>query len=170
MRLPRKPEGSRVSATRSLRPLYRPRVLRALGGANEPQVTLSPPAVAVSAAQRLLREAAAASQLRDRRRAPRRTRSDLCASLEVPGMRGGDQGFGIVMDLSDQGMCIRTPQPPVCATPVLVRIAVHDEVVVLTTIARRVDEVRRGIYDVGLELLGYSPDQLSLLHRLLAHA
>lgn len=166
--MPRKIDGSHASGALRLRPLHRPRQLRPVGGRSEAPVTLSPPAVAVSAAQRLLRQTAGRVPC-DRRRTPRKMRSDLCASLDVPGMRGGDQAFGIVMDLSDHGMCIRTPQPPMCGRSVLVRIAVRDEVLVLTMLVRRAHEVRRGIYDVGLELRGYSDDQLMLLHRVLAH-
>lgn len=73
-------------------------------------------------------------------------------AMNVLGLQGSDQAFGIVKNVSEDGMCITTPQPPPGRSSVEIRVNVCEEV---HTISGGVRWVRRcdraGNYEVGIE-------------------
>ena len=85
-----------------------------------------------------------------KRREPRWP-ADTYAALTVKGLEGGNQAFGAVLDVSAGGLRVRTPQPPVKFTKVVVRIALGEVVHELPCRCARVQKVERGNFDVGLQ-------------------
>ena len=85
----------------------------------------------------------------ERRRSPR-VKAETYASLEVEGMNANDQGFGIVMDVSSNGIRVRTPQPPHKGQRVIVRVAVGEELFRVRAHVVRISQTDDGTYDVGL--------------------
>lgn len=63
-----------------------------------------------------------------------------------------DQAFCIVMDVSQTGMRLRTPQPPINGTNITLRVAVGEDICDLSGHVVRVEEVRPSTFDVGVQL------------------
>lgn len=80
-----------------------------------------------------------------------RAPADTYAALTVKGLDGGNQAFGAVLDVSPGGLRVRTPQPPVKFTKVVVRIAIGETVHELACRCVRVQKGARGNFDVGLQ-------------------
>ena len=90
------------------------------------------------------------TQKSDRRRHPR-AEGESYASLEVIGLLANDQAFGIVIDVSRSGVCVRTPQPPYLAQNAKVRMEVAGEMLTLDAQVMRVERIgSTEAWDVGL--------------------
>jgi hypothetical protein len=85
----------------------------------------------------------------DRRRRPRTAAQNVLAAISVVG--GSDQGIGVVRDVSDGGLCIRTPMPPPRFAKVALRISLGDQTHQVVALVRRVERTQGAMYDVGLQ-------------------
>ncbi|MHC5062758.1 MAG: PilZ domain-containing protein [Planctomycetota bacterium] len=87
----------------------------------------------------------------EKRQDERMPADQIFAALTVQGFQGSDQGFGVVQNVSEDGICIQTPQPPPKACGVELRISVCEEVHVVQATVRWVRPTDRGGYEVGME-------------------
>ena len=104
------------------------------------------------------------------RRSAREPRTNICAAVEVVGQEGADQAFALVVDVSDHGLRIRTPQPPPDDAEVVLRIGVDDSIHEVRARVCHTLVLGPRVFDVGLEFLGLGEDQLSHLRKALARA
>ena len=65
-----------------------------------------------------------------------------------------NQGFGVVLDVSANGMRIRTPQPPPPNSEVVLRTNVGEDIHEVRAFVRWVSEVESGVHEFGVEILG----------------
>lgn len=75
-----------------------------------------------------------------------------------------DQAFCIVMDVSQTGMRLRTPQPPTNGSNITLRVAVGEDICNLSGHVVRVEEVRPSTFDVGVQLFLDELGALAFLH------
>lgn len=103
----------------------------------------------------------------DRRKHPR-TEGESYASLEVIGLLANDQAFGVVIDVSRSGVCVRTPQPPYLAQNAKVRMDIGGEMLTLDAQVMRVERIGNSeAWDVGLRFDGLSSAQERFFARFL---
>lgn len=93
------------------------------------------------------------SRRSQRRRSMRQPRKNVWAALTVCGLAGADQAFALVVDTSDEGLRIRTPQPPPDDAEVLLRVGVGEEVIEVRARVRHRRVVSARVHDVGLEFV-----------------
>jgi len=88
----------------------------------------------------------------ERRNSPREPGCVFACILEESRFRKLDQAFCVVMDVSERGMRLRTPQPPLSGSMVTLRVAVGEDICNLQGRVVRVEEVGSSTFDVGLVL------------------
>ncbi len=103
----------------------------------------------------------------DRRRSRRMGAEQVFAAFKVQGLAGSDQAFGVVRDVSETGVRIETPQPPVVPSTVLLRISVGEDVFELTMQVRRVHAEGNGVHIVGMDFLRLDAQRTRFLERFL---
>ncbi len=110
--------------------------------------------------QKKKKKAKKAPKRKERRVARREPGRVFACILEDSEHRQLDQAFCVVMDISETGMRLRTPQPPLNDSTITLRVAVGEDICNLTGNVVRVEEVRPSTFDVGVEL---HLDELSAL-------
>lgn len=105
----------------------------------------------------------------ERRRSERR-RVAAFAALVAVGRHGSDQSFSAVVDISRNGICVRTGQPPLVGQTVLLRLAIGEDIHVLGTRVTRVRSRPGGVHEVGLDWTQCSAEDLQFLDEYLASA
>ena len=108
-----------------------------------------------------MRETAKTEQ--DRRAKPRELGRVFACILEESSFRQFDQAFCVVMDVSEGGMRVRTPQPPLAGAQITLRVALGDQISKLLAHVVRVEEIGPWTYDVGLSLILTGPHANGLL-------
>ena len=99
------------------------------------------------------------TQKSERRKHPREE-GDSYASLEVAGLLANDQAFGVVVDVSRSGVCVRTPQPPYLAQVAKVRMGIGGRMLTLDAQVMRVERIGdTEAWDVGLRFESLSSEQ-----------
>ncbi len=88
----------------------------------------------------------------ERRTSPREPGQVFACILEESDIRQLDQAFCVVMDVSETGIRLRTPQPPLSSSKVTLRVAVGEDITNLQARVVRVEEVGPSTFDVGLAL------------------
>lgn len=101
---------------------------------------------------------------KERRIAKREPGRVFACILEDHEERQMDQAFCVVMDVSQTGMRLRTPQPPINGTNVTLRVAVGEDICNLSGHVVRVEEVRPSVFDVGVQLFLDELGALAFLH------
>ncbi len=87
------------------------------------------------------------------RRAERHAAELIFAAITEPGTATEgtrDQAFGVVLDVSEGGMRLATPQPPKAKRRVQVRVAIEEQIFAIEANVRWVKQVRVRTYEVGL--------------------
>lgn len=79
-----------------------------------------------------------------------------------------DQAFSAVMDVSRHGVRLRTGQPPEIGDWVLLRLGIGEDIHCLDGITRRIERVGKTYFDVGIEWVDCSDEQLTFLDQYLA--
>ena len=88
----------------------------------------------------------------ERRESPREPGGMFACILEESDFGQLDQAFCVVMDVSETGMRVRTPQPPLAFSTVTIRVAVGEDITTLQAHVVRVMKVGPSTFDVGLRL------------------
>lgn len=97
----------------------------------------------------------------NKRRKPRFDAENVFAAISVVG--GCDQGFGVITNVSEGGVCVRTPMPPPTIGKVILRISVDNTTHELTALVRRVSEASGAMYDVGMQFAPNDPGKEAFL-------
>ncbi len=87
--------------------------------------------------------------MQDKRRKERFPAENVFAAISVVG--GSDQGLGVITDVSESGVCVRTPIPPPQFGKVLLRISIDNTSHEVHALVRRVTQVEGSMYDVGMQ-------------------
>ena len=86
------------------------------------------------------------------------------ASIETVGvLASNNQTFGVVLDVSRNGLGLRTGQPPGVGLRVIVRVGIGEEIRPLKAIVRRLKLRSQNVFDVGLEWQDCSTNDLSFV-------
>lgn len=99
---------------------------------------------------------------RERRRSGRSRLAGFAAIKTIGFGKNNDQAFSALRDVSRHGVRLRTGQPPEIGDLVRVRLGVGDAIHVIEGVTRRVEWVDR-VYDVGIEWIGCTEEQLGFL-------
>ena len=103
-------------------------------------------------------------QMLSERRGEWRQAKELCwVATMVLGTERNDQGFGVILDVSQNGLRVRTPQPPPDGAPVILRANAGEEIVEVYGTVRWVKEVNSMIHEFGVEILPHEPMQRRFL-------
>lgn len=105
---------------------------------------------------------------RSRRRAVRVPLQTFATIETTDILTRNNQAFTVVVDVSRSGICLRTVQPPQEGENVILRIGIGEEIERLHATVRRVTQLTRGGYDVGLEWQSCSGNDLSFLDQFIA--
>ena len=87
----------------------------------------------------------------DKRQEERMEAEQVFVAMTVLGFQGSDQAFGVVQNVSEDGICVTTPQPPAKGSSVELRISVCEEVHEVKATVRWVRPAPKGGFDVGVE-------------------
>jgi len=101
----------------------------------------------------------------ERRRKERFPADGVFAAITVVG--GCDQGFGVVTNVSEGGLCISTPIPPPQFGKVILNITVDDQHHKVHLLVRRVTQAKGGMYEAGLQFAPRCPGKQAFLESFL---
>ena len=87
----------------------------------------------------------------EKRQEERMQAEQVFVAMTVIGFQGSDQAFGVVQNVSEDGMCVCTPQPPTKGSSVQLRVSVCEELHEVQATVRWVRPARKGGFHVGLE-------------------
>jgi hypothetical protein len=99
---------------------------------------------------------------RDRRRSERSRLAGFAAIRTIGFGKRNDQALSAVIDVSRHGARLRTGQPPEVGDLVHLRLGVGDVIHDIEGVTRRVEWVDM-VYDVGIEWIGCTQEQLAFL-------
>ncbi|MCA8944506.1 MAG: PilZ domain-containing protein [Planctomycetes bacterium] len=102
----------------------------------------------------------------EKRRKPRFDAENVFAAITVVG--GCDQGFGVITNVSEGGVCLRTPMPPPTSGKVILRISVDNTTHEVQALVRRVSEASGAMYDCGLQFAPNDPGKEAFVEAFLA--
>jgi hypothetical protein len=89
------------------------------------------------------------------------------AAIKVFGLLPNDQAFGHVINVSETGILVRTPQPPPVGQKAIVRAAAGEQLFEMRALVVRVDKLGRGGFDVALQFASSERQQLKFLRAFL---
>jgi hypothetical protein len=92
------------------------------------------------------------------------------AAIQVSGLLPNDQAFGKVINVSQGGILVRTPQAPPIGQHAIVRAAKGEEVFAMNALVVRVAEVGPHCYDVALQFLSKESEQHRFIQAFLVRA
>jgi hypothetical protein len=90
------------------------------------------------------------------------------AALETRGLIVNDQAFLAVVDVSRGGIGLRTGQPPEVGEPVVLRLAIGEDIHTIDATVARVAPRGHGLFDIGLDWSHCDPTALAFLDQFLA--
>lgn len=85
----------------------------------------------------------------DKRRRTRFDAEEIFAAISVVG--GSDQSLGVISNVSEGGVCVRTPIPPPMFGKVVLKISIDERHLEVRGMVRRVEDVGGSMYDVGIQ-------------------
>ena len=87
---------------------------------------------------------------RPKRRKERFSAYNVFVAISV--VDGCDQGLGVITNVSESGVCVRTPIPPPQYCRVILRISMDESHHEVQAMVRRVTPIEDSMFDVGLQL------------------
>ncbi len=93
----------------------------------------------------------AAKKSIEQRQEERMDAEQVFVAMTVLGFQGSDQAFGVVQNVSEDGMCVCTPQPPAKGSSMHLRISVCEDLHEVQATVRWIRPAPKGGFDVGLE-------------------
>ena len=101
----------------------------------------------------------------ERRRRERFEAENVFAAITVVG--GCDQGLGLITNVSEGGLCIRTPIPPPRFAKCVLKINMDEEHHEVKALVRRVEQAEGPYYDVGMQFAIRDPGRTRFIESFL---
>lgn len=102
----------------------------------------------------------------DKRRKERFPAENVFAAISVVG--GCDQGLGVITNVSEGGLCVRTPIPPPQFGKVILRISIDNSQHEVRALVRRVTQCEGAMFDVGMQFAPKDPGREAFLDAFMA--
>jgi hypothetical protein len=99
----------------------------------------------------------------DEKRLSQRLPADQVFAAVTVHRLGEDQAFGVVLNVSETGLLVRTPQPPPVPSHCTLRVSVEEDVYEVSASASRVVSIGNGAYDVGFEISAADGQRIAFL-------